>query len=145
MSRKNLLDVNVLVALAEPGHQDYRKAQNWFDTLSGGSLGVCPLTEAGFVRVTTNSVYRPGPRTLSQATAILQIWKSLPGYWYWEMDQSWVTLTAPFASRIVGHRLVSDAYLLGLAIEEDGVLVTFDRGLKDLAGAQFSRHLFTIA
>jgi hypothetical protein len=34
--------------------------------------------------------------------------------------------------------------LLGLAIKEDGVLVTFDRGLKYMAGPEFSRNLLVL-
>ncbi len=144
MTRKNLLDLNVLIALAEPGHKHHLEAHDWLNSSGGDNWGICPLTEAGFVRVTTNPAYRPGPRTLEQAIAVLQVLKGLPGYWYWEMDESWVTLTAPFASRILGHQQVTDAYLLGLAIKEDGVLVTFDRGLKYLAGTQYSRSLFIL-
>lgn len=78
--------------------------------------------------------------TLEQSIAILQSLKGLPGHRYWEIHQSWVDLTARFASRISGHQQVTDAYLLGLAIEDDGVLVTFDLGLRYLAGPEFSRR-----
>jgi hypothetical protein len=60
------------------------------------------------------------------------------------MKQSWVDLTVPFAHRILGHQQVSDAYLLGLAIKENGVLVTFDRGIKYLAGSEFSQNLLVL-
>ena len=60
------------------------------------------------------------------------------------MKESWVDLTAQFASRITGHRQVTDAYLLGMAIKEDGVLVTFDRGLKYLAGPEFTKNLLIL-
>ena len=144
MIRRNLLDLNVLIALAEPGHHHYRKAQEWFDSSRKGSWGVCPLTEAGFIRTTTNPTFRPGPRTLRQATAILQVQKGHPDYWYWGIEESWVTLTAVFADRIYGHQQITDAYLLGLAIKEDGVLVTFDRGIKYMAGAEFSRNVLIL-
>jgi hypothetical protein len=39
---------------------------------------------------------------------------------------------------------VTDAYLLGLAIKEDGVLVTFDRGIKYMAGPEFSRNVLIL-
>jgi hypothetical protein len=67
-----------------------------------------------------------------------------PGYCYWPIAESWATLTAPFADRIFGHQQVTDAYLLGLAIKEDGLLVTFDRGLKYMAGSDFSRNLLVL-
>jgi toxin-antitoxin system PIN domain toxin len=141
LTRRNLLDVNVLIALTEPGHKRYRAAHEWLSFHGKDNWGVCPLTEAGFLRVTTNSAFRPGPRTLEQAIAILQVIKGYPGYRYWEINESWVSLTARFSARIIGHQQVTDAYLLGLAIKEDGVLVTFDRGLKYMAGPEFSRNL----
>jgi len=144
LPRKNLLDVNVLIALAEPGHKHYRAAHEWLNSSGKDNWSLCPLTEAGFVRVTTNPAYRPGPRTLEETVTILQGIKRYPGYWFWEIDESWVTLTARFATRLVGHQQVTDAYLLGLSIKEDGVLVTFDRGLKYMAGAEFSRNLLIL-
>jgi hypothetical protein len=144
LTRKYLLDVNVLVALAEPGHEHHQRAQEWFSASGKGALGLCPLTEAGFLRVTTNPAFRPGPRPIEQAIAILQLLKGHPRYWYWEIKESWVNLTARFAWRILGHQQVTDAYLLGLAIKENGVLVTFDRGVKYLAGSEFSQNLLVL-
>ena len=83
--------------------------------------------------------------TLEQAIAILQALKGHPGYWYWPITmESWVTLTARFAARIFGHQQITDAYLLGLAIKENGVLVTFDRGIKYMAGREFSRNVLVL-
>ncbi len=144
MTRKHLLDVNVLVALVEPGHEHYQKAQQWFSASGRDSLGLCPLTEAGFLRVTTNPAFRPGPRTMEHAIAVLQLLKGHPQHWYWEMTESWVSLTARFAGRILGHQQVTDACLLGLAIKENGALVTFDRGIKYLAGSEFSQNLVVL-
>lgn len=144
MNRKHLLDVNVLVALVEPGHEHHKKVQAWFGASGKGGLGLCPLTEAGFLRVTTNPAFSPGPRTMEQAMAILQVLKDHPHYSYWEMKESWVDLTARFAWRILGHQQVTDAFLLGLAIRENGVLVTFDRGLRYLAGSEFHKNLLVL-
>ena len=144
MTRKHLLDVNVLVALVEPGHEHHKRVQQWFSSSGKAALGLCPLTEAGFVRVTTNPAFRPGPRPMEQTIAVLQLLKGHPQYWYWEIKESWVNLTAPFAGRVMGHQQVTDAYLLGLAIKENGVLVTFDRGIKYLAGLEFSQNLLVL-
>ena len=146
MIRKNLLDLNVLIALMDSGHQHYSKAQDWFISSGNDHVGLCPLTEAGFLRVTTNPSYRPKPRIFGEAIAVLQVLKEHPRfahplYGYWEIDKSWVEVTAPFASRIRGHQQVTDAYLLGLAIKENGVLVTFDKGIHYMAGAEFRQHI----
>jgi len=142
--RRTLLDLNVLIALTEPRHDDFHKAQEWFNSSGRDNWGVCPLTELGFVRSTTNPSFRPGPRSREKATSILRGLADRPGYRYWPMTDSWGTLTAPFASRIFGHQQVTDAYLLGLAIKENGVLVTFDRGIKYMAGPEFSRNVLVL-
>lgn len=136
--------MNVLIALVESRHAHYRKAQEWFNSSGKNAWAVCPLTEAGFIRVTTKPAYRPVPRSMDQAKAILEMMKGYPGYSYWEIDESWITLTAPFAARIVGHQQVTDAYLLGLAIKKNGALVTFDGSVERLAGPQFSRNVLVL-
>jgi uncharacterized protein len=139
-----LLDVNALIALTSIEHPQYPAAQRWFDSLVNEEWGICPLTEAGYVRVVTNPASGPIMRTFVQAAAILKDLARLPGYRYWPVDASWAALTAPFAERIFGHQQVTDAYLLGMAIKEDGVLVTFDRGIKYLAGPQFSKNMLVL-
>ena len=144
MTRRILLDVNVLIALAEPGHEHYRTAQEWFHNSRKGLWGICPFTEAGFIRITAARSLLPGPLAIQQAIAILQILKAYPDFWYWHIDESWVNLTAPFAANIRGHKQITDAYLLGLAIKNGGQLVTFDRGLRFLAGPEFAAHLLIL-
>jgi toxin-antitoxin system PIN domain toxin len=139
MIRRNLLDLNVLVALTGPEHIHRRKAERWFLSTGKDDWGVCPLTEAGFIRITTNPAMQLGTITLERAIAH-------PGYHYWPITdtESWVAVTARFASRISGHQQITDAYLLGLAIKEDGVLVTFDRGIKYMAGPEFCRNVLVL-
>lgn len=141
MTRRFLLDTNTLIALTDTEHQHHRQAQDWFNASSKHVWGICPLTEAGFIRITTNIKSYPNPRSPQQAIAILQMLKAFPLFWYWGIEESWVTLTAPFAARISGHQQVTDAYLLGLAIKKDLVLVTFDKGVRYMADAEFSRNV----
>ncbi|KAA6457217.1 PIN domain-containing protein [Acidobacteria bacterium AB60] len=144
MIQRSLLDLNVLIALADQRHDHHQIARTWFASSERHTWGICPLTEAGFVRVTTRPAFLPGPHTFARAIAILQSLKALPGYRYWEIRDGWVDLTSPFVARISGHQQVTDAYLLGLAVKEDGVLVTFDRGLHYLAGPKFSRNVLVL-
>jgi toxin-antitoxin system PIN domain toxin len=143
LTRRSLPDLNVLIALTDPDHKLNSKAREWFASRRG-TWGLCPLTEAGYIRITINPAMGKTKRNLEQSIAILQALKGLAGHLYWEINASWVDLTTPFASRINGHQQVTDAYLLGLAIKEEGVLVTFDKGLAYLAGAEFSRNLLLL-
>jgi len=136
-----LLDLNSLIALADPDHEHHHVMQAWFQCTEKADWGVCPLTEAGFVRVATNPAYRPASRTIQQATAVLADFAASPGYRYWTISEPWAALTAPFSARLLGHQQVTDAYLLGLAVRENGILVTFDKAVRYLAGSEYSKNL----
>jgi toxin-antitoxin system PIN domain toxin len=138
---KYLLDVNVLIALAEPEHTHHRTAVRWFHT-PGLDWGVCAFTEAGFLRVSSNP--KSGSHTVEEAAAVLTALASHPGYRFWPIAEGWNTLAAPFTERVFGHQQINDAYLLGLAIRENGVLATFDRAIRYIAGAEYSRNVLLL-
>ena len=144
MTRGNLLDLNVLIALTDETHQHHLMAKNWLHSSGRENWGVCPLTESGYLRITTNPVMHSGNRTLKDSLAVLEDLANRPGYHYWPITNTWAELTAPFVDRILGHQQVTDAYLLGMAIQAGGVLVTFDRGLKYMAGQKFSWNLLVL-
>ena len=80
---------------------------------------------------------------MEQVTAMLNRLKQRPGYHFQPIAADWHTLTAPFAKRLHGHNQVTDAYLLGLAIQQDLVLTTFDKALLHLAG-EHTGHLLVL-
>jgi toxin-antitoxin system PIN domain toxin len=137
----HLLDVNILNALTEQDHASYRTAWNWFDTL-GLKWGLCAFSEAGYLRITSNP--RVGGYSIAEATQVLFVLTSRPGYRYWPVTASWTSLVEPFRERVLGHHQVTDAFLLGLAIREKGVLVTLDKAFKYLAGPRFSKNLLVL-
>lgn len=144
MNGGDLLDLNVLIALLEPAHTHHLLALDWFDHSRKGSWGLCPLTESGFIRVTTRPGYSAGPRSMELAIAVLQTAKGHPDCRFWEITKGWVDVAAPLVKRIFGHQQITDAYLLGLAIAKGGALVTFDRGLRFLAESEFERNLLVL-
>ena len=138
---KYLLDVNILIALTETEHVHHPMVMKWFNS-PGLDWGLCAFSEAGFLRLTTNS--RSGSNTVEESIDVLAILESHPGYRYWPITVGWLTLAAPFRERIYGHQQITDAYLLGLAIKENGILVTLDKAFKFLAGEQYSKHLLVL-
>jgi toxin-antitoxin system PIN domain toxin len=137
-----LLDVNILIAMTDPEHVHHELVVGWFERSGRYDWGVCVLTETGFVRVAANP--RVGLRTVDQAIAMLSRLSEAPGYRYWPMADGWVKLTAPFSERIFGHQQVTDAMLLGLAIQENGVLVTIDKGIAYMAGPEWRRNVLVL-
>ena len=126
-----LLDVNALVALLDEDHIHHRRVTEWFDT-PGLEWALCPFTEAGFLRYMTRP--QTGRVTMSEASAMLKRLAEQPGYRYQPISSDWRTLCSPFFKRLFGHNQITDAFLLGLAVHAGLVLVTFDRGIRHLAG-----------
>jgi len=141
--KKYLPDVNVLIALLTEDHIHHEIAVKWFDSLMmDDEFCVCAFTEVGFLRAASN------PKTGSHSfDAVLKAWTSLSKrgcYRYWMVTESWNTLASPFIWRIFGHRQITDAYLLGLAVWEGGVLVTMDKEIQFLAGDKHRKNVLLL-
>lgn len=143
LAPKYLPDVNVLIALSNEDHAQFLLANKWFQKIEPEARFVlCPLTEAGFVRL--SAAPHVGRREFSDAVALLREMETIPNYDYWPIGESWLEAVQPFASRLHGYKQVTDAYLLGLAIKQGGILVTLDTHIAPLAGAQFAEHVLTL-
>jgi predicted nucleic acid-binding protein len=85
-----------------------------------------------------------GSLTVEESTYVFAALIDHPGYRFWPINEDWATLATPFIERVFGHQQITDAYLLGLAIKEGGVLVTMDKAIKYLAGSEYSRNVLLL-
>jgi hypothetical protein len=131
--------VNVLVALAWPNHVHHGQAVRWFVGVRDDGWATCPITESGFVRVSSNARVLPDARTPSEARTLLALLRTKGAHRFWEDDVSVVDDPCGVFAEAVGHRQVTDAHLLTLAIRRGGALATFDGGITVLAGAHPER------
>jgi toxin-antitoxin system PIN domain toxin len=127
----SLLDVNLLIALAWPSHVHHRKARAWFSENAINGWATCPLTQCAFVRISSNRKIIPEAVTPKEALALLNKSVSLKTHVFWKDDIGLLDQPVP-SGLLVGHRQITDAYLLGLAIHHGGRLVTLDGGISDL-------------
>lgn len=141
-----LLDVNVLIALAWPNHIQHAAATRWF-TAREEDWATCPLTQSGFVRVSSNRKVIPSARTPREALEVMQRIISQPGHVFWKDDISIAQSRWIARERLLGHRQVTDAHLLALALRYEGLLATFDRGMPDLLppGVQADRAVVLLS
>lgn len=140
--RVHLLDVNVLVALFDPGHIHHDTAHEWFASAGGAAWATCPLTENGFVRVLSNPAY-PGRRTTAaDAAGRLAQLTARPGHTFWGDEISILDPSRVSVGALTGYREITDAYLLALAVSRSGALATLDGGVRlgAVPGAK-PRHL----
>jgi hypothetical protein len=130
-----LLDLNVLVALAWPNHVHHRAALAWFLAHRDAGWATCPVTESGFVRVSSNRRAVPEARTPREAVDLLKALVSLPGHLFWPDAVSFADGRHLALTALVGHRQVTDAHLVALALDHGGRVASFDRGLRELVPA----------
>lgn len=125
--KPELLDVNVLLALAWPNHQHHGAAHRWFEREGKKSWATCAVTELGFVRLSSNTAFTSDAVSPREAAELLRQLCAHPSHHFWE---------SPPASKpeiyksAMGHRQVMDAWLVEVARHNRGRLATLDRNLK---------------
>lgn len=116
----SLLDSNVLIALVIQEHEHHTAATEWIVTVEHFAL--CPIVEGALVRF----LVRLG-ESVSTAIALLKAIQAMPSYEFWPDGLTYADVDL---HHIIGHRQVTDAYLLGLVrTRPTARLVTFDAGL----------------
>jgi hypothetical protein len=120
-----LLDANVLIAMVVAEHVHHESADAWIDSWEG-EFATCPITEGSLVRL----LVREGAPA-AQATEVVREVHAHNLHRYWPADVSYSDLPT---RGVIGYRQVTDAYLVELARQHDGVVATFDWGLAQLHG-----------
>jgi toxin-antitoxin system PIN domain toxin len=132
--RTALLDVNVLIALLWPAHENHDAAHEWLASRGTRSRwATCPLTQLAFVRIVSNPAFSPDALSPTDASSLLERNVARPAHEFWPDGITLMEAVAPVASRLQEYRQLTDAYLLGLALKHRGVLASFDGGLRALA------------
>ena len=129
-----LLDVNVLTAFLWPAHEHHEAAHRWFGERGSSQWATTPLTQLGFVRIVSNPAFSRDALSPPEAVALLAENLTHHGHQFWSGGLQVPGAIRAMASPLQGHQQFTDAYLLALARHRKGVLATFDRGLRMLAG-----------
>jgi toxin-antitoxin system PIN domain toxin len=127
--------VNVLVSLAWPNHVHHQAAHAWFKQNRRHGWATSPLTQSGFVRVSSNPRIILEARQPGDALLLLRQMTALSGRVFWPDDIALASSRFVASERIVGHNQVTDAHLLALALRHGGRLATFDDEIPGLLPA----------
>lgn len=134
-----LLDVNLLIALAWPSHIHHLQAQDWFARRGSKNWASCPMSQAGFVRISSNPKFIDGAVSPLEAISLLKTVTRSPKHQFWPDDVNVVDTTSFSFTHLVGHRQVTDAYLLSLVMAHGGKLGTLDSAIGSLLPDESSR------
>ncbi len=139
-----LLDVNVLIALIDPGHVQHNAAHQWFASHGHKDWATCPMTENGVVRIVGHPRYPNSPGSPPPVMALLARITALPGHAFWSDALSLRDAKIFDAARLLSSAQVTDSYLLALAHSHRAQLASFDRRLVTDAVRGAAKALFLI-
>lgn len=139
-----LLDANALIAMAWPAHQHHARIQAWFKDRARQGWATTAFTQAAFVRIVSQPAFSGGAGTHAigprEAAELLTLSLAHRHHRFLAQDMQIAEVISYCTGGLIGHRQVTDAYLLALAIRSKYQLVTFDSGLKELLATRRERE-----
>ena len=127
-----LLDANVLLALAWPNHPFHQRAVARLTRRERRQWATCLLTQAAFVRLSSNPAIIPGAKSPAEAGEMLGRLIDDPDHVFLEAKSKQLARLQELLARCHGHNQVNDAFLIWLASSHGASVVTFDGPLRHL-------------
>lgn len=118
-----LADGNVLIALVVTDHVHHGEVTRWF-VEHQPVLATCPITEGTLLRFLVRSGI-----SASESMLVLDGLRAQPWHRFWPAD---LPFQMSQLDGVLGHRQITDAYLVALTKANGGRLVTLDRGIAAL-------------
>jgi uncharacterized protein len=142
--RRALLDVNVLIALLDADHIHHTRATTWLSENIEAGWASCAITQNGCVRIMSQPGY-PNALPAARVAERLREASETEHHRFVASDLSLLDVRRFDTEQLLGHRQVTDAWLLGLTIEEGLRLATFDAGMPlRVVRAEGSAHVVVL-
>lgn len=140
-----LLDVNVLIALLDAGHLHHQLASQWLAAEIHHGWASCPLTQNGCLRIMSQPAY-PQALPVTAVAQRLAAAANHAAHVFLPDDYSLLDTQQLNWKHLMGHRQVTDAYLLGLAVRHQCRFVTLDKRINpDIVAGAGSEHCVNLA
>ena len=127
-----LLDANVLLALAWPNHPFHQRAVARLSRRERHRWATCLLTQAAFVRLSSNPTVIPDAKSPAEAGNMLGILTDDSDHVFLEAKFKQLAQLQEVLQRCHGPNQVNDAFLIWLASAHNARLLTFDSPLRHL-------------
>jgi toxin-antitoxin system PIN domain toxin len=132
-----LVDTNLLAYAFRPEQPEHRVARAWLTGLLNGSgrIGLTSSALTGFVRVVTHRRVFGDPAGIAEALSFVSTLRASPSSTEIEAGAAYPDLFDGLCRSLDLHGdEIPDAHLAALAIEQDVVLATHDRGFDRFPG-----------
>lgn len=139
----HLLDANALIALGWPRHEHHPRMISWFRQHARAGWASTALTQSAFVRIVSQPAFSGRAIAISEVAELLLRNTAHARHRLVAMDFGFADVLSACTGGILGHRQITDAWLLTAAIRNGMKLLTFDAGIEHLlASAQErTKHL----
>lgn len=128
-----LLDVNAVIALFDVEHGFHAATRSWLTAWLADSpdhrWASCPLTQNAVVRILSQPSYPLAASTFNMVQRLAEA-TAHERHAFIPDDISIADSRHIAASHLLGPKVITDIYLLALAIKHDARFVTFDRGIS---------------
>ena len=123
---RSLLDINLIVALLDSAHVFHRSAQTWLEKEILNGWATCPITENGVIHIMSQNAY---PNSLPPSKIAERLAEACqhPTHEFWPKTISLLTDGMIRRQNLLSPRQITDAYLLAIAVVNQGKFVGFDQ------------------
>lgn len=142
----HLLDANALIALAWPPHEHHPRMISWFRQHARAGWATTAITQAALVRIVSQTAFSGKPIAISEVAELLLRNTAHPKHQLVPLDFGFADVLNTCTGGIVGHRQITDAWLLTAAKRHKMKLLTFDSGIGQLLATaeERSKHLVVL-
>jgi uncharacterized protein len=134
-----LLDANALIALGWTSHEHHPVMFKWFEQHARDGWATTAFTQAAFVRIVSQPAFAGRSIAVSQVCELLLRNTALAKHRLLPLDFGFAQVLGCCTGGLLGHRQVTDAYLLAAAARHEMRLVTFDSGITQLLATEPER------
>ncbi len=136
----HLLDANALIALGWPTHEHHSRMIQWFSQHARAGWATTAFTQSAFVRIVSQPTFSGRPIAISEVAELMLRNTSHPKHRLAALDFGFTGVWAACTGGILGHRQITDAWLLTAAIRGGMRLLTFDTGIAHLLATAQERN-----
>ena len=135
-----LLDANALIALGWPAHEQHGRMLAWFKRHARDGWATTAMTQSAFVRIVSQPAFSGHVIGVAQVAELLLRNTAHAKHRLLNMDFGFEQVLGCCTGGLLGHRQITDAYLIATAARHQARLVTFDRGLSNLLATEPERE-----
>jgi hypothetical protein len=139
----HLFDANAFIALGWPTHEHHETMRAWFHQHARSGWATTAMTQAAFVRIVPQPAFAGRAIAVGDVAELMLRNTAHPRHRLLPLDFGFAEVIATCTGGILGHRQITDAWLLTAAVRAGMKLLTFDAGIAQLLAspAERSRHL----